>query len=274
VKHSLWLLALGLPLVAVGQTKTAKDSKPAPAAAASVPAAPVKPAPGVSWEGQVVRATGAGAPDMKASSPAQARLGAEKAAKLDAFRNLLAQVKGIQVSAGKTVGDAMGQDEIRGKVEGVLRGYKVTGKRYFSDSGVELDVEVPLAALTSALAPASGTALAVNSEGERKNTGLVVDARGLGVKPVLAPRLVDASGKALYGPEALSAEARQSAAVAAWAGSLEAAKKSALVGEHPLVLKAASLKGSDLVLSAEDAGRLASANNSFLAEGRVVIVTQ
>ncbi len=265
--RSLWLLALGLPLVAVGQTKAPGGAKPEAAAAA-------KPAPGVSWEGQVVRATGAGAPDMKASSPAQARLGAEKAAQLDAFRNLLAQVKGIQVSAGKSVGDAMGQDEVRGKVEGVLRGYKVTAKRYFSDSGVEMDVEVPLAALTQAVAPSEEGALALNTQGERKHTGLVVDARGLNAKPVLAPRLVDASGKALYGAGALSEEAREQATVAAWAGSLEAAKKSALVGAHPLVLKAEGLKGSDFVLSAEDVKRLASTHTGFLAEGRVVIVTQ
>ena len=270
MKHSLWLLALGLPLAAVGQTKSSKEARPEPAAAA----APAKPAPGVSWEGQVVRATGAGAPDMKASSPAQARLGAEKAAQLDAFRNLLAQVKGIQVSAGKTVGDAMGQDEVRGRVEGVLRGYKVTGKRYFSDSGVELDVEVPLAALTQAVAPGGDGAVAVSTAGARKHTGLVVDARGLGLKPVLAPRLVDAGGKALYGAGALSEAAREEVAVAAWASSLEAAKKSALVGAHPLVVKAASLKGSDLVLSAEDAKRLAGTHTGFLAEGRVVIVTQ
>lgn len=265
MKHSLWLLALGLPLVAVGQTKGRTE----PAAVT-----PARPAPGVSWEGQVVRATGAGAPDMKASSPAQARLGAEKAAQLDAFRNLLAQVKGIQVSAGKTVGDAMSQDEVRGKVEGVLRGYKVTAKRYFSDSGVELDVEVPLAALTRAVAPAAEGSLALNTEGERKHTGLVVDARGLGAKPVLAPRLVDASGKALYGAGALSAEAREDSAVAAWASGLEAAKKSPLVGARPMVLKATGVQGSDLVLSAEDAKRLAATHTGFLAEGRVVIVTQ
>ena len=267
MKHSLWLLALGLPLVAGAQTKPARESSPEAAAAA-------KPAPGVSWEGQVVRATGAGAPDLKASSPAQARLGAEKAAQLDAFRNLLAQVKGLQVSAGRTVGDAMGQDEVRGKVEGVLRGYKVTAKRYFSDSGVELDVEVPLAALTQAVAPVEQGTVVLNTAGERKHTGLVVDARGLGAKPVLAPRLVDASGRALYGAGALGEEARAQATVAAWAGSLEAAKKSPLVGAHPLVLEAQSLKGSDFVLSVEDAKRLASTHTGFLAEGRVVIVTQ
>src|SRR5579871_5024752 len=74
-----------------------------------------KVAAGVNWEGQVVKASGQGAPDMRASSPAQARLGAERAAKLDAFRNLLEQVKGVQLSAGKTVGDQMAKDEIRGK---------------------------------------------------------------------------------------------------------------------------------------------------------------
>src|SRR5206468_1614979 len=64
-----------------------------------------KPAPGVSWAGQVVKATGSGAPDLKSANPAQARLGAERAAQMDAFRALLTQVKGISISAGHTVGD-------------------------------------------------------------------------------------------------------------------------------------------------------------------------
>ena len=53
-----------------------------------------KPPQGVNWSGQIVKATGAGAPDLKAQNAAQARLGAERAALTDAFRNLLAQVKG------------------------------------------------------------------------------------------------------------------------------------------------------------------------------------
>ena len=282
MKRTMWMLAVAaLPLTAGAQAGN-KDSKPAAAAQAQAGAA--KPAPGVNWEGQVLRATGAGAPDMKASSPAQARLGAERAAQMDAFRNLLAQVRGIQVSAGKTVGDALSADEVKAKVEGVIRGYKVVGKRYFSDGGVELDVEVPLAAITAAVldatkpadaetAPKDEAAVALNTEGAKKNTGLVVDARGLGVKPALAPRLLGPDGKALYGAEALSAEARQTSAVAAYMAGLDQAKKSVLVGDKPLVLKADKADGSDLVLSAEAVKQLAAINNAFLAEGRVVIVT-
>jgi hypothetical protein len=233
-----------------------------------------KPPPGPNWQVQVLKATGSGAPDMKAANKAQARLGAEKAAQMDALRNLVEQVKGIQISAGKTVGDSMAKDEVKGKVEGVLRGFKVTGKRYFDDGGIEVDVEVPLSALTEIIIEPSGSAvLAVKTDGEKKNTGLVIDARGLEVKPALSPKVVDEAGKELYGVNCLSAEARKTSGVAAYVNSLEEAKKSLKVGDKPLVLKASKAKGTDLVLAADDVKKLGETNNSYLAEGRVVIVT-
>src|SRR5215470_6601503 len=85
----------------------------------------------VDWQEQVLKATGSGAPDMRSISPAQARLGAENAARLDALRNLLAQARGLRISADRTVGEAMAQDEVRGRVEGVVRDYRVVKKRYF-----------------------------------------------------------------------------------------------------------------------------------------------
>ncbi len=266
MKRSLWLLALVVPLSSLAQGKDAKPAAPAAAAA--------RPEAGVNWEGQILRATGAGAPDLKAANPAQARLGAERAAKLDALRNLMEQLKGVQISTGRTVGDAMVSEEIRGRVVGVIKGFKVVNKRYYSDSGVEVDVEVPLSALTSELLPASDTAIAVNGHGTKKYTGLVVDARGLGVKPALAPRLLNGEGKPIYGAEALSADARKATSVAAYFKSLEDARKSTRVGEKPLVVKAAQLQGSDLVLAEEALKQLTEANTAFLAEGRVAIVTQ
>ncbi|MCY1047026.1 hypothetical protein OV208_37330 [Corallococcus sp. bb12-1] len=272
MRRSLWGLLLVVPLTALGQGKDTQVA--APAAPASGEAARTLASAGINWEGQILRATGAGAPDLKAANPAQARLGAERAAKLDAFRNLLEQAKGIQVSAGRTVADEWARDEVKGRVEGAIKGYKVVARRYFSDSGVELDVEVPLAALSAALTPAQDAVIVLNAEGAKKYTGLVVDARGLGLKPVLAPRLVDAAGKPLYSATVLTEEARGATGVAAWFENLDAAKKATLVGDKPLVVKAAQLQGSDLVLDAEGARTLTEANTRFLAEGRVAIVTQ
>ena len=270
MKQLVCLLAVVLPLAAFAAGES-KDSK---AAAPQAPQAP-KAQPGVNWEGQVLKASGAGAPDLKASTPAQARLGAETAAKLDAFRNLLAQAKGLRVSADKTVGDAMSTEEIKAKVEGVIRGYKVTAKRYYSDSGVELDVEVPLSALTELVAPAAApdAHAQLNTNGEAKNTGLVVDARGLKLDKALSPRLLDGAGKSVYGIDTMSEDARKSKGVASYFATLDAAKKSLLVGDKPLVLKAAKVQGTDLVLSADDLKRLSESNNAYLAEGRVAIIT-
>lgn len=245
MRRAWWLLVWVLPWVALAQEKGPKAE------------------PGVDWEAQVLRASGAGAPDLKASNLGQARLGAERSAKLDAQRNLLEQARGLRINADRTVGDELAREEVRGRVEAALRGYTVVDKRYYSDGGVELEVEVPLAALTSAVVPATDKPLAPKAEGAKKYTGLVVDARGLGAKPVLAPRLLDASGKPLYGPN-----------VAAWFSNLDEAKRASRVGAQPLVLKAAKLQGSDLVLSEEAAKQLSEVHTGFLAEGRVVIVTR
>lgn len=246
---------------ALAQGKDAKAAKPA------------EPKPGVNWAGQVIRATGAGAPDMKAANPAQARLGAEMAAKLDALRNLLAQVKGTSVDGTRKMGDLMEKDEIRARVEGIVKGYKIVNKRYFSDSGVEIEVEVPLAMLADVIDPDTAQVLTVGkADGDKSATGLVIDARGLKVTPALMPRVLDADGKALYSIDSLSADARKTSGVAAYVASLDDAQKSPKAGDKPLVIKAAKADGADVQLAPEDAKKLAALNTSFLADGKVVIV--
>lgn len=252
----------------------------------------------MNWEGQVVRATGAGAPDMKASSPAQARLGAERAALLDAFRNLLSQVKGVQVDGTRKMNDVMQADEVRARVEGLIKGYKVTNKRYFSDNGVEIDVEVPVTMLTDILDPDATQQFAVPAAPEKKpnekptekpaeptkapeavakadegsGTGLVIDARGLKLMPALLPRVLDETGKPLYTVDSLSADARKTTGVAAYVQSLDEARKSLKAGDKPMVIKAAKANGADVLLPQDEAKKLVSMNPPFLAQGKVVIV--
>lgn len=232
-----------------------------------------KPQPGVNWQGQVVRATGQGAPDMKAQNPAQARIGAERAALLDAFRNLLSQVKGVSVDGTRKMGDLMEKDEVRARVEGLIRAYKITNKRYFSDSGVEVEIEVPLATLADVIDPDTTQVLAVGApKVEPTVTGLVIDARGLKAMPALMPRVLDDAGKPLYSIDSLSAAARKSSGVASYVQTVEEAQKSMKAGDKPLVIKATKAAGADIQLDLESAKKLAALNTGFLADGKVVIV--
>jgi hypothetical protein len=265
-----WVLCASALFVAgaADDKKSPPPSPPNPAAKA-----PSDGRTAVDWQEQVLKATGSGAPDMRATSPAQARLGAEKAAQLDAFRNLLGQVKGVRVSTTQTVGDRMATEEIRARVEGVIKGYRVVKKRYFSDQGVEMDVEVPLASISLALFPTPADAPAPGgSSGSDRHTGVVVDVRGLGVQPFLAPRLVDEAGRMLYGLEVLSDGARKTTGAAAWFKSMDAASRARAVGDVPLVIKASRAHGSDLVLGAAEARALAELPPAVLQEGRVTIV--
>jgi hypothetical protein len=155
----------------------------------------------------------------------------------------------------------------------LVRGYKIVNKRYFSDSGVEVEIEVPLAMLSDVVDPDATQVLAAGkAEGEKSTTGLVIDARGLNVTPSLLPRLLDDAGKALYSIDSLSKDARKQSGVAAYVQTLDDAQKSQKAGEKPLVLKATKVSGADLQLAAEDSKKLAALNTSFLADGKVVIV--
>jgi hypothetical protein len=241
----------------------------------------IRLAPGIDWENLVVRATGAGPPDVNALGREQARSGAEKAAKADALKSLLDQVKGVPLTAGKTVGQAMASDEIRAKVESVVASYKITSKRYYSDLGLELDVALPLPLLADLFAPPSpapaegpdaGTrAVPTKMQKGKENTGLIVDARGLQLTPALMPRFQDESGQQLYGVESLTPDARKASGAASYLRSVEQAKKDPRLGSRPLVLKAVKASGSNLVLGADAKAKLEHLGR-YLREGRVIIV--
>jgi hypothetical protein len=233
---------------------------------------------GVDWQRQVLRATGNGPPDVKASNPSQARLGAERSAKELAFAGLLERAKSLPLRSDRTVGEELAREETRRQLEGVLRGHQVVRKRYYSDGGVQWDVEVPLGALTTVLvAPEAETKPSGSREeaAPSKVTGLVVDARKLGMTPVLAPRLIDAAtGERLYGLASLGAEAREKAGVAGFFQKLEDARKAGRVGAKPLVIEAARLQGSDLQLGPDEVKKLGELEPRLLAEGRVAILIQ
>jgi hypothetical protein len=105
--------------------------------------APVQPT--AEWVPIKLTAKGGGAPPAKAVNPAQARLMTERAAKLDAYRNLLEQAYGVNIESKTTVRDFITQnDTIRAKVEAYIKGAKIVDTRYLDDGGVEVEMEIVL----------------------------------------------------------------------------------------------------------------------------------
>ncbi len=89
--------------------------------------------------------TGTGVAD-ESLPPAQARLMAMRAAREDAWRQLLEAAKGIQIDSATSVRDFIAQDDaIRSRVMGVIRGAQQIGEpRYLRDGSVEIDMRLDM----------------------------------------------------------------------------------------------------------------------------------
>jgi hypothetical protein len=240
----------------------------------------------VDWTTGVLMAVGIGAPPAQPANAAQARAMAERAGQVVAYRNLLEAVKGIRVDSTTTVENLIvTSDVIRTEVSGIIQAATIMDKKYMSDGSVEVTLGMKL---TGALAetllpktpptPPTGLAdmLAPAAPGQLY-TGLIVDARGLGIKPAMAPKILNEDSKEVYG----SAWVRRDYAVReGMAGYLKdpvQARTNPRVTDKPLMVKAIKVAGDarvDVVITNADAAMLhsASENLSMLQKCRVIIL--
>ncbi len=251
-----------------------------------------KSGPGqINWSKQEVLFTGDGAPNLKAPNAAAARLGAERAAKLMALRNALEVLKGVKIKAGQTVGDKFtANPKLMSEVEGVVKNFSVVDIRYYSDGGVQVDVKVPLKGIIAQTLlkdeikatpkpaapvvkpePKQAKAEPAKQPAKASVTGLVVDARGHKLIPVLAPKILDEQGNDVYNVAMVSDKGMDNG-IASYIRDNEAAQKDQKVASTPITVKAIrSVDNVDLVISNKDAERIRAQQNP-LTEGRVVIV--
>jgi hypothetical protein len=240
-----------------------------------------------------VTAKGVGAVNPKQPQSA-ARPGAIRAAQQLALRNALELVKGVPITSTTSVANAMTtDDDVKSKVEGFVRGFQFSPPRYMDDLTVEVTVQIPLdgvgdIVLPSAIQPkASVQGWSWGDDGKgappanlRSSvySGLVVDARGLGVLPALAPRILETDGRELYGSANVDRAWAAKYGTAGYAKTLDGARGlKDRIGDNPAVVKAVKAAGpskTDVVISPEDALSVKSAaqNLKFLSEARVVFI--
>ncbi len=124
----------------------------------------------------------------------------------------------------------------------------------------------PSAEDTSTIAFKGGTA-----------TGVVLDGRGLGLRPALLPRILDSQGQEIYVGQIVTRTNAVEQGVAGYAKDVNAAANNFRVTDNPAVIKGVRSAGTartDVVVSQADAQMLRqlSSKGDFLQYCRVIIV--
>ncbi|MBM3315828.1 hypothetical protein FJY71_08350 [candidate division WOR-3 bacterium] len=264
----------------------ARPAEPPPRHDVSMPPPPVEylpepgqvtePVPGgvIDWGGRIVRATGSGVADPGITNPAQARLMAERAAVVNAQRNLLEIVKGVRVNSDTKVENFMTRyDVVNSAVEGTVMGARQVGPaQWDSVRGLaQVEMEMNLVgpqSLAEAMAPVlerQGGEVGPQLTPEvqaffQQYSGLVIEARDSTLKPALCPRIYDEDGNLLLDTEqALAGTGRAGRAAVHYVRQLDEILNRPEFARQPLVLRLRQIQGrlgADIVLSRQDADKL------------------
>jgi hypothetical protein len=246
----------------------------------------------VNYEEGYIEAVGTGAPPEQYYGKPQARPMALRAAQVDAYRNLLETVQGVQIDSKTTVKDfVVESDVINASVSGLVKGAAVVNKTYLSDGTVEVTVRMAMSGLAKAVVP---QAIADDKKTDMKDhkpvafskkqaqegevyTGLVLDARGLQGRPAISPKIFDENGAEVYGTLIVTKNYAIQQGICGYARDLTAAQSNPRVADNPLTVKAISAEGASMTefkISNEDAKQIRSAkdNLTYLQKCRVMIV--
>jgi hypothetical protein len=242
------------------------------------------PGAGVDWTKGVISATGLGAPPPNAVNAGQARAMAERAAFLVATRNLLEVVKGIRVDSATLVENMMvTSDVIKTEVSGFVQGATIMNKKVNPDGSVEVMIGMKMTGeLLSTLMPretggGQPIALQPGAAPGAAFTGLIVDARGMGLRPAMAPKIRNEEGREVYGSAFVNRDYAVEQGMVGYLKDMGAAQANPRVTDRPLLVKALKTDGpnkTDLVISNSDAATLHGMKEhlSFLEKARVMVI--
>lgn len=174
----------------------------------------------------------------------------------------------VAVDADRTIEDLRIVPELWTQIEGRARRWIETENRYYTSGRVGVVGAIELVSLLKPLT--MSTATERPSRPSSPWTGVIVDTRGIEVKPCFAPTLRD-PGRELYdGRLWLHAAAERASAVWVSDGAHPAANRA---GDKPLLVHASSAVGCTLTVDPKD-GKLIEevVNAGVLGEGTLVVV--
>ncbi|MCB0220805.1 MAG: LPP20 family lipoprotein [Chrysiogenetes bacterium] len=211
--------------------------------------------------------------------------------KAEAERKKLAEVEARQKSAAAEVERAEAErvrlDQLISAQEESQQVAAIAGESEKEPVKPESKLETKPEAKPAAAAPAADAALVtafnlkkgetVDPDETHPWTGLIVDARGLGLRPSLVPKLLTTDGTVVYGARSVGFDDAVKSGLVGYARDVEAARKHLRVTDDPMMVKGAKSygpKNSDVILYDGDVDVLNSSakDADFFSKARVMIV--
>lgn len=240
----------------------------------------------VNWTTGVITALGKALPvDQTKASKESVYFSARS----DAVKNMLDTLKHLKINNELSVNDYAAESRvILAGLEKTAREAVVVKQVYSSSLAVEITIEVSMFGgfLQLVLPEEIRQIPKINPEinpdlvpviEKSHYSGLIIDARGLGIEPVLDPVIISEQGHKVYASVFISREFAVQGGVCKYVCTLDQALKDKRIGDNPMVLKGLRKEGSKnatLVISMSDYLTLekATERHAFLNECRVIIV--
>ena len=262
----------------------------------------------IDWENRIIYSVGDGVMPPDATSAAQARVRAKRAAIDEAYGRMIEMANEVRVDAESTTRNYINENRVvHTKVSGMVKNAEIAKINQLEDGSYQIMMKMPMdgvKGLGSALLPVQMEKIRkvrVISSASREDmmtkskpstskpvpeatakraenyTGLIIDARGLGAKPAMYPRILTEGGDSVYDVSSANPNATIEEGLVAYRKNLNASKEVARIGNNPLIIKASKVSGkygADIVVSDSDAQKIyqADSKSGILGEAKVVVV--
>lgn len=262
----------------------------------------------INWSESYIEAEGMGKVPESVQEKPKAYVLALETAKANAFRNLLEAAKSVRVDSLTELRDLMRQDEaFKAKVDALIYKSRIEEREFsYSQKTVRVVIRMPLrgdlirailpyykvrkietvGSIPSAQAatngqaalpaPADSNPVSPEQKSAAVQSGVIIDAKGIQPGPALLPRILDETGREIYGPLQVDLETAARVGFAGYFRCTGCPQAENRVESKPIIVKAIRTEGpgrSNILISNMDAERLRAANSvsHFLDKAKVVI---
>lgn len=238
----------------------------------------------INWSTYRIRAAGKGSPHANKEYPNKAavRLLVKRIAESDAMKNIQITFMKLKIESKLNIADLItthrGTDTYVQYLQEVLINLKkaqVIFYREHPNNVFEAIMEISiLEDLVDIVYDNNLGSKKISKIGIPIYTGLVIDARGTGIRPTMRPVIVDENGNVVFNYTYVNKEFAIKWGIVGYDKDLNMSKQNERVGSNPLLVKSIKTSKGDITISNIVAEKLRNEamNLSFLEEARVVVV--